>query len=197
MCRLRELKFHYTYSGGAEGLERRNNLFGYLENVSYIYKKLKHMTTQEIKKKVAKLIIEKKNAWETTYKDREPTQFERDTYKMYAEEKDAEISRLIPSSEKLTICLTGCAKDELSHYDIERSLKTEFKAGEGIQYDSESGQFWVYVKSSLVQKVLRHIDYHFPGGINLNVSPNNYADNPWFQNWTQAEKYLKEAVQED
>ena len=155
------------------------------------------MTTQEIKKKVAKLILEKKSAWEITYKDREPTQFERDTYKMYAEEKDAEISRLIPNSERLTICLTGCAKDELSHYDIERSLKTEFKAGEGIQYDSESGQFWVYVKSSLVQKVLRHIDYHFPGGINLNVSPNNYADNPWFQNWTQAEKYLKEAVQED
>ena len=36
MCRLRELKFHYTYSGGTEGLKRRNNLFGYLENVSYI-----------------------------------------------------------------------------------------------------------------------------------------------------------------
>jgi hypothetical protein len=39
MCRFRELKFHYTYSGGAEGLKRRNSLFGYLENVSYIYKK--------------------------------------------------------------------------------------------------------------------------------------------------------------
>jgi hypothetical protein len=29
------------------------------------------------------------------------------------------------------------------------------------------------------------------------VGVNSYADNPWFQNWPQAEKYLKEAVQED
>jgi len=111
---------------------------------------------------------------------------------MFAEEIENDIKALIPASEKLSICLTGCAEGELSHYDIEHSLQTVFKAGEGIQYDSEGGQFWVYVKSSLVQQVLRHIDYHFPGGINLNVGVNNYADNPWFQNWTQAEKYLRE-----
>jgi hypothetical protein len=195
MCRLHELKFHYTYSGGAEGANRRNSLFGYPENVSYIYKKLKHMediNTKEIKKRVARLIIKKKNAWEETYKDREPTQFERDTYRMFAEEIENDIKALIPASEKLSICLTGCAEGELSHYDIEHSLQTVFKAGEGIQYDSEGGQFWVYVKSSLVQQVLRHIDYHFPGGIDLNVGVNSYADNPWFQNWTQAEKYLRE-----
>jgi hypothetical protein len=155
------------------------------------------MTTQEIKKKVAQLIVKQKNAWEETYKDREPTQFERDTYRMFAEEIENDIKALIPASEKLSICLTGCAEEDISHYDIEHSLQTVFKAGEGIQYDSEGGQFWVYVKSSLVQQVLRHIDYHFPGGINLNVGVNSYAYNPWFQNWTQAEKYLKEIVQED
>jgi hypothetical protein len=37
---------------------------------------------------------------------------------------------------------------------------------------------------------LRHIDYNFPGQIDLNVSPNSYASNPWFQNWSQAEKYI-------
>jgi len=192
MCRLHELKFHYTYSGGAEGANRRNNLFGYLENVSYIYKKLKHMTTQEIKKKVAQLIVKQKNAWEETYKDREPTQFERDTYRMFAEEIENDIKALIPESELLTICLTGCAKGDLSHYEIEESLQTVFKKGEGIQYDSEGGQFWVYINPSLVQQVLRHIDYHFPDQIRLYVSVNKYADNPWFQNWTQAEKYLRE-----
>jgi hypothetical protein len=167
-------------------------MFGYLKDVSYIYKKLKHMTTQEIKKKVAQLIVKQKNAWEETYKDREPTQFERDTYRMFAEEIENDIKALIPASERLTICLTGCAEGELYHSDIELSLREVFKAGEGIQYDSEGGQFWVYVKSSLVQQVLRHIDYHFPGGIDLNVGINSYADNPWFQNWTQAEKYLRE-----
>ena len=157
------------------------------------------MTTQEIKKQVAQLITGTEDKWRTVYgrEGVEPTLEERAEYSEYADRIHAEINRLIPNSEKLSICLTGCAKDELSHYDIEHSLKTEFKAGEGIQYDSEGGQFWVYVKPSLVQKVLRHIDYHFPGGINLNVSPNNYADNPWFQNWSQAEKYLKEAVQEN
>ena len=90
----------------------------------------------------------------------------------------------------MTICISGCAKGELSHYDIEDSLQTQFKAGEGIQYDSEGGQFWVYIKPSLVQRVLRHIDYNFPGQIDLNVSPNSYASNPWFQNWGQAERYL-------
>ena len=146
--------------------------------------------TKEIKLRVAKLMVEEKRAWEITYKDREPTDFEKRTYEMYKNEKEEEIQRTIPHSQKLTICISGCAKGELSHYDIELSLQTQFKAGEGIQYDSEGGQFWVYVKPSLVQRVLRHIDYHFPGQIDLNVSPNSYASNPWFQNWSQAERYL-------
>lgn len=146
--------------------------------------------TREIKLKVAKLMVDEKRAWEITYKDREPTDFEKRTYEMYKNEKEEEIQRTIPHSQKLTICISGCAEGELSHYDIEDSLKTQFKAGEGIQYDSEGGQFWVYVKPSLVQKVLRHIDYHFPGQIDLNVSPNSYASNPWFQNWAQAERYI-------
>lgn len=145
---------------------------------------------REIKLRVAKLMMDVKRAWETTYQDREPTDFEKSTYEMYKNEKEEEIQRTIPHSQKLTICISGCAKGELSHYDIELSLQTQFKAGEGIQYDSEGGQFWVYVKPSLVQRVLRHIDYHFPGQIDLNVSPNSYASNPWFQNWSQAERYL-------
>jgi hypothetical protein len=149
------------------------------------------MTLQELKKEVAKKIMLKKNAWTDTYaKEGAPTDFERQTYKEYADIIDREIKEMIPESEWLTIELTGCAKGELSHYDIENSLRTQFNAGEGIQYDSEGGQFWVYVKSSLVQKVLRHIDYHFPGQIDLNVSVNKYNDNPWFQNWSQAEKFL-------
>ena len=149
------------------------------------------MTLQELKKEVAKKIMLKKNAWTETYaKEGAPTDFERQTYKEYADIIDREIKEMIPESERLTIELTGCAKGDLSHYDIENSLRTQFKAGEGIQYDSEGGQFWVYVKSSLVQKVLRHIDYHFPGQIDLNVSVNKYNDNPWFQNWSQAEKFL-------
>ena len=145
---------------------------------------------REIKLRVAKLMVDVKKAWEITYQDREPTDFEKSTYEMYKNEKEEEIQRTIPHSQKLTICISGCAKGELCHSDIEFSLQEEFKAGEGIQYDSEGGQFWVYVKPSLVQKVLRHIDYHFPGQIDLNVSPNDYADNPWFQNWSQAERYL-------
>jgi len=149
------------------------------------------MTLQELKKEVAKKIMLKKNAWTETYaKEEAPTDFERQTYKEYADIIDREIKEMIPESERLTIELTGCAKGDLSHYDIENSLRTQFNAGEGIQYDSEGGQFWVYVKSSLVQKVLRHIDYHFPGQIDLNVSVNKYNDNPWFQNWSQAEKFL-------
>ena len=149
------------------------------------------MTLEELKKKVAKKIMLKKNAWTETYaKEGAPTDFERQTYKEYADIIDREIKEMIPESERLIIELTGCAKGELSHYDIENSLRTQFKAGEGIQYDSEGGQFWVYVKSSLVQKVLRHIDYHFPGQIDLNVGINKYGDNPWFQNWTQAEMFL-------
>ena len=145
---------------------------------------------REIKLRVASLMVDVKRAWEVTYQDREPTDFEKSTYEMYKNEKEEEIQRTIPHSQKLTICISGCAKGELSHYDIELSLQTQFKAGEGIQYDSEGGQFWVYVKPSLVQRVLRHIDYHFPGQIDLNVSPNSYASNPWFQNWSQAERYL-------
>ena len=81
-----------------------------------------------------------------------------------------------------------------SHYDIEDSLQTFFKPGEGVQYDSESGQFWMYVKPTLVQKVLRYIDYHFPGKIDLVVEHNRWGANPWFQNWTQARRYLETVV---
>jgi hypothetical protein len=149
---------------------------------------------REIKTKVASLMMDKKTSWESTYKDRVATELERNTYQEYADKIDKEIKKMIPESERLTIELTGCAKGDLSHYDIEDSLRTVFKAGEGIQYDSEGGQFWVYVKSSLVQPVLRHIDYHFPNQIRLYVSINKYADNPWFQNWGQARKYLETEV---
>jgi hypothetical protein len=145
---------------------------------------------KEIKTKVASLMIEQKRLWESTYKDRVATELERQTYLEHANRIDEEIKKTIPESERLTICLTGCAKGDLSHYEIEESLQTKFKAGEGIQYDSEGGQFWVYINPSLVQPVLRHIDYHFPDQIRLHVSVNKYADNPWFQNWTRAEKYL-------
>ena len=149
------------------------------------------MSTKEIKKEVAKLMATTAQKWKAVHgKGEEATQEEKDEYANFREYVDKKIQELIPDSEKLSIVLSGCAKGELAHYDIEDSLQTVFKSGEGIQYDSESGQFWVYVNPRLVQKVLRHIDYHFPGGIDLNVSPNRYADNPWFQNWTQAERYL-------
>jgi hypothetical protein len=149
---------------------------------------------REIKTKVASLMMEQKRLWESTYKDRVATELERNTYQEYADKIDEEIKKTIPESERLTIELTGCAKGDLSHYEIEDSLRTVFKAGEGIQYDSEGGQFWVYINPSLVQPVLRHIDYHFPDQIRLHVSVNKYADNPWFQNWTQAKKYLETEV---
>ena len=149
---------------------------------------------KEIKTKVASLMIEQKRLWESTYKDRVATELERQTYLEHANRIDEEIKKTIPESERLTICLTGYAKGDLSHYEIEESLQTKFKAGEGIQYDSEGGQFWVYINPSLVQPVLRHIDYHFPDQIRLHVSVNKYADNPWFQNWTQARKYLETEV---
>jgi hypothetical protein len=149
------------------------------------------MSTKEIKEQVAKLMVATAQKWKKVYgKEEEATQEEKDGYAVFREEMDKKIDSLIPEREKLSICLTGCAAEGISHYDIEDSLQTVFKPGEGIQYDSESGQFWVYVNPKLVQRVLRHIDYHFPGGIDLNVSPNRYADNPWFQNWTQAERYL-------
>jgi hypothetical protein len=152
------------------------------------------MTIQKIKKQVAQLITGTEDKWRTIYgrEGVEPTPEERTEYSEYHDRIEEQIKSLIPSSEKLLICLTGCAEGELSHYDIEDSLQTVFKKGEGIQYDSEGGQFWVYVKPTLVQKVLRHIDFHFPGKLELNVGPNDYADNPWFQNWDQARRYLKE-----
>jgi hypothetical protein len=149
------------------------------------------MTIQEIKKEVAELMTITAQKWKVVYgKETEATQEEREEYAEFREETDKKIDSLIPDSEKLSICLSGCAKGDLSHYDMEDTLKMFFKPSEGVQYDSESGQFWMYVKPSLVQKVLGHIDYLFPGGIDLNVSPNRYATNPWFQNWTQAERYL-------
>ena len=142
-------------------------------------------------KEVAKKMMLKAKAHADTYKDREPTDFERHTFKEYAEFIDREIKDMIPESEHLSICLTGCAEEGISHYDIEHSLLEVFKPGEGVQYDSESGQFWMYVKPELVHPVLRAIDYNFPGQIELIVDTNHYATNPWFQNWTQAERYLK------
>ena len=154
------------------------------------------MTIQERKFKVAEVMAATARHWKNTYgrEGIEPTQEEKDKHKAYRERADEWIKELIPSSERLSICLSGCAVEGVSHYDIEHSLIEVFKPGEGVQYDSESGQFWMYVKSSLVQKVLRHIDYHFPGKINLKVEPNEYATNPWFQNWTQAERYLETVV---
>ena len=145
---------------------------------------------REIKLRVASLMMDVKRSWENTYKDREPDDFEKKVHEVFANEKEEEIQRTIPHSQKLTICISGCAKGELYHSDIEFSLQEVFKAGQGIQYDSEGGQFWVYVKPLLVQRVLRHIDYYFPGQIDLTVSPNRFDINPWFQNWGQAEKYI-------
>ena len=150
------------------------------------------MTIQEIKKEVAELMASEAKHWKNTYgrEGIEPTQEEKDEHKIIRKFSDEAIKSLIPSSERLSITLTGCAKGDLAHYDIEDSLQEFFKPGEGVQYDSESGQFWMYVKPTLVHQVLRWIDFHFPGKIDLTVDINRYADNPWFQNWTQAERYL-------
>jgi len=154
------------------------------------------MTIQEIKKEVAIVMAATAKHWKNTYgrEGIEPTQEEKDEFKAYREIADEKIKSLIPSSERLSICLSGCAKGDLSHYDIEDTLKMFFMPGDGVQYDSESGQFWMYVKPSLVHQVLRAIDHNFPGQINLVVEPNEYAYNPWFQNWTQAERYLETVV---
>ena len=150
------------------------------------------MTIQEIKTKVAQLMVEQANKWNEVYGgEGEATQEAKDSYQEFRTKVDEEINSLIPNSEKLTICLTGVAAEGVSHYEIEDTLQMEFTAGEGVQYDSEGGQFWMYVKPSLVQKVLRRIDYFYPGKIDLNVSPNKYAENPWFQNWSQARRYLE------
>ena len=149
----------------------------------------------ERKTAVAKSMVEQAKWWNEVYgKETEPTQEERDNYQEFRQKIDDEIDSLIPDSERLSICLSGVAAEGVSHYDIEDSLQTFFKPGEGVQYDSESGQFWMYVKPTLVQKVLRHIDYHFPGKIDLVVKNNRWATNPWFQNWTQAQRYLETVV---
>ena len=154
------------------------------------------MTIQEIKKQVAVVMAATAKHWKNTYgrEGIEPTQEEKDKFKAYREIADEAIESLIPDSEKLSITLTGCAKGDLAHYDIEDSLQEVFKPGEGVQYDSESGQFWMYVNPRLVQPVLRHIEYHFPNQIKLMVEINKYNTNPWFQNWTQAERYLETVV---
>jgi len=154
------------------------------------------MTIQERKKQVAIVMAATAKHWKNTYgrEGIEPTQEEKNEFKAYREIADDAIKSLIPDSEKLSITLTGCAKGDLSHYDMEDTLKMFFKPGEGVQYDSESGQFWMYVKPTLVQQVLRAIDHNFPGQINLVVEPNAYSYNPWFQNWSQAERYLETVV---
>ena len=154
------------------------------------------MTIQERKFKVAEVMAAAARHWKNTYgrEGIEPTQEEKNEFKAYREIADDAIKSLIPDSEKLSITLTGCAKGDLSHYDMEDTLKMFFKPGEGVQYDSESGQFWMYVKPTLVQQVLRAIDHNFPGQINLVVEPNAYSYNPWFQNWSQAERYLETVV---
>ena len=154
------------------------------------------MTIQERKFKVAELMDSEAKHWKNTYgrEGIEPTQEEKDEHKAFRERTDERIKSLIPDSEKLSICLSGCAKGDLSHYDIEDSLQEFFKPGKGVQYDSESGQFWMYVKPTLVHQVLRWIDFHFPGQIDLVVEPNKYSTNPWFQNWGQAERYLETVV---
>ena len=154
------------------------------------------MTIQEIKTQVAELMAETAQRWKMVYgrEGIEATQEEREEYIAYKEETDEKIDSLIPDSEKLSICLSGCAKGDLSHYDMEDTLKMFFKPGEGVQYDSEGGQFWMYVKPELVHPVLRAIDHNFPGQIKLTVDINHYATNPWFQNWTQAQRYLETMV---
>ena len=150
------------------------------------------MELNEIKKEVARLMAMEAEAHKMVYgQEKEVTQEEKDEYAALREHVGKRIDSLIPDSERLSICLTGVAEEGLSHYDIEDLLQTEFKPGEGVQYDSESGQFWMYVKPSLVQQVLRFIDYNFPRRINLYVEPNYGNKNPWFQNWTQAQRYLE------
>ena len=153
------------------------------------------MTIQERKTKVAQLMDEQAKAWGEVYRGEiEAIQERKNNYHRLRVEIDEKIDSLIPDSERLSICLSGVAAEGVSHYDIEDSLQTVFKSGEGVQYDVESGQFWMYVKPTLVQKVLRHIDYHFPGKIDLVVEHNRWGANPWFQNWTQAQRYLETVV---
>ena len=99
------------------------------------------MPLQERKFKVAEVMAAAAKHWKNTYgrEGIEPTQEEKDEHKIFREVTDEAIKSLIPSSERLSICLSGCAKGDLSHYDMEDTLKMFFKPGEGVQYDSESG----------------------------------------------------------
>ena len=153
------------------------------------------MELNEIKKLVAQLMVDQSNRWSEVYAgEQDPTPDKIEHYNQFREGIERSINALIPKSEKLTICLSGVAAEGVSHYDIEDSLQTFFKPGEGVQYDSESGQFWMYVKPTLVHQVLRWIDFHFPGKIDLVVEHNVWDTNPWFQNWGQARRYLETVV---
>jgi len=153
------------------------------------------MTIQERKTRVAQLMVEQASNWNEVYGgETEATQEEKDSYNELRQKIDDKIDSLIPDNERLSIVLSGCAAEGVSHYDIEDSLQTFFKSGEGVQYDSEGGQFWMYVKPTLVHQVLRWIDFHFPGKIDLVVENNRWATNPWFQNWSQAKRYLETVV---
>ena len=153
------------------------------------------MELNEIKKEVARLMAMEAEAHKMVYgQEKEATQEEKDEYSALREYVEKSIDSLIPEKEKLTICLSGVAAEGVSHYDIEDSLQTFFKPGEGVQYDSEGGQFWMYVKPTLVHQVLRWIDFHFPGKIDLVVEHNRWGTNPWFQNWSQAQRYLETVV---
>lgn len=153
------------------------------------------MELNEIKKLVAQLMVDQSNRWAEIYGgEHRPTPDQIEHYNQFREGIDKTINTLIPKSEKLTICLSGVAAEGVSHYDIEDSLQTFFKPGEGVQYDAESGQFWMYVKPTLVHQVLRWIDFHFPGKIDLVVEHNVWDTNPWFQNWSQARRYLETVV---
>ena len=153
------------------------------------------MELDEIKKLVAQLMVDQSNRWADVYGgEQDPTPDKIEHYNQFREATEKSINDLIPNSEKLTICLSGVAAEGVSHYDIEDSLQTFFKPGEGVQYDAESGQFWMYVKPTLVHQVLRWIDFHFPGKIDLVVEHNVWDTNPWFQNWSQAQRYLETVV---
>jgi len=153
------------------------------------------MTIQERKTRVAQLMVEQASNWNEVYGGEiEATQEEKDSYQELRQKIDDKIDSLIPDNERLSICLSGVAAEGVSHYDIEDSLQTFFKSGEGVQYDAESGQFWMYVKPKLVHQVLRWIDFHFPGKIDLIVEHNRWGTNPWFQNWSQARRYLETVV---
>ena len=55
---------------------------------------------REIKLRVASLMMDVKRSWENTYKDREPDDFEKKVHEVFANEKEEEIQRTIPHSQK-------------------------------------------------------------------------------------------------